>query len=72
MEKKHYLIVVEDGIEPSPLGYFETEDERDAVAKEIRAAQDEDDCLFWADIDEKGALTVGSYVAGFFLDDQIS
>ena len=26
----------------------------------------EDDGLFWADIDEAGALAVGTYTAGFF------
>lgn len=69
METRYYLIEVESGIEPFAQGPFETEDERDEVAKEIRAAMDEDDCLFWADIDERGVLTVGSYDAGFFLEE---
>jgi hypothetical protein len=30
---------------------------------------DEDDCLFWADIDKRGILTVGSYAAAFFFDE---
>lgn len=66
MEKRCYLIEVEDGIEPSAQGPFETEDERDEIAREIRAGMDEDDCLFWADVDQRGVLTVGSYSAGFF------
>ncbi|MBI1910339.1 MAG: hypothetical protein HYS22_09260 [Deltaproteobacteria bacterium] len=70
MERKYYLIEVGDGIEPSAQGPFETEDERDAIAKEIRAAMDEDDCLFWADVDERGILTVGSYDAAFFMEEQ--
>ena len=69
MVKKHYLIEVADGIEPSALGPFETDNERDEIAKQIRAGMDEDDCLFWAEVDERGVLTVGSYMAGFFLDE---
>lgn len=69
MNKAHYLIEVGDGVEPFAQGPFETEDERDEIAKEIRAAQGEDDCLFWADVDERGVLTVGSYMAGFFWDE---
>ena len=71
MEKRSYLIVVEAGVEPSALGPFPTENERDEVAKEIRAGQEEDDALFWADVDERGVLTVGSYMAGFFLEKTI-
>ncbi len=69
MEKRYYLIEVEGAVEPYARGPFNTEDERDNAAKQIRARQDEDDCLFWADVDENGGLTVGSYMAGFFLDD---
>ena len=69
MEKKYYLIKVDDGVEPSAQGPFETEDERDEIAGEVHAVMDEDDCLFWADLDERGVLTVGSYMAGFFLDE---
>ena len=69
MGKKYYLIEVEGGIEPFAQGPFGTEDERDEIAREIRAGMDEDDCLFWADIDERGVLTVGSYDAAFFLDE---
>ena len=47
----------------------ETEDERDEIAREIHAGQDEDDCLFWADVNDRGVLTVGSYMAGFFFDE---
>lgn len=69
MEKKLYLIEVADGIEPSAIGPFETAGERNGIAKEIRAGMDEDDCLFWAVVDERGILTVGSYDAAFFMDD---
>lgn len=69
MEKRYYLIEVEGGVEPSIQGPFQTEDERDDAAKQIHAAQEEDDGLFWADVDEDGGLTVGAYMAGFFLDE---
>ena len=72
MEIKHYLIEVSGGVEPFAQGPFETEDERDEIAKEIHAEQDEDDRLFWADVNERGVLTVGSYTAGFFLDESTS
>ena len=69
MEIKHYLIEVSAGVEPFAQGPFETEDERDEIAKEIHTRQDENDCLFWADVNERGVLTVGSYMAGFFLEE---
>ena len=72
MEIKHYLIEVSGGVEPFAQGPFETEDERDEIAKEIHAGQDEDDGLFWAAVNERGVLTVGSYMAGFFLDASIN
>lgn len=70
MENRYYLIEVEGGIEPFTQGPFETENERDEIAKEIHAAMGEDDCLFWADVDDRGVLTVGSYMAGFLWDEQ--
>jgi len=67
METKYYLIEVEAGVEAFARGPFQTEAEQDDAAKQSRAAQDDDDGLFWADVDEDGPLTVGSYMAGFFL-----
>lgn len=69
MEKNYYLIEVDEGIEPFAHGTFKTEDECDEEAKRLRRTQGMDDCLFWADVDERGVLTVGSYKAGFFLDE---
>ena len=69
MEKRYYLIEVEGGVEAFTEGPFETEKQRDRMAKLIRATQEEDDGLFWADVDKRGALTVGSYRAAFFLDE---
>ncbi len=72
MASKYYLIEVGGGVEPFAQGPFETEEERDQIAKEIHARQDEDDCLFWADIDKRGAVSVGSYMAGFFSVESIN
>ena len=66
MKKNHYLIEVEGGVEPIVRGPYHTRHERDNAAKQIRRRQQEDDGLFWADIDETGTLIVGTYTAGFF------
>ena len=50
-------------------GPYHTKHERDNAAKQIRLEQEEDDGLFWADIDEAGALAAGAYRAGFFWDE---
>ncbi len=69
MKKTLYLLVVEGGVEPSVQGPYQTEGERDHAAKQIRRRQEEDDGLFWADIDEGAVLSVGPYTAGFFWED---
>jgi hypothetical protein len=69
MKKKYYLLAVEGGVEPFVQGPYETEDERDHAAEQIHRGQEEDDGLFWADIDDAAGLTVGSYAAGFFWED---
>jgi len=69
MKKTRYLLAVEGGVEPSVQGPYQTEDERDYATKQIRRRQEEDGGLFWADIDEGAALTVGAYTAGFFWED---
>lgn len=53
-------------MEPIVRRPYHTKHERDNAAKQIRRRQQEDDGLFWADIDERGALAVGTYTAGFF------
>jgi hypothetical protein len=60
------LLEVEGGVEPFVQGPYETEDERDHAAKQIHRGQEEDDGLFWADINEAGMFAVGTYTAGFF------
>jgi hypothetical protein len=69
MEKTRYLLAVEGGVEPFVQGPYQTEHQRDQAAKVIRRKQDEDDGLFWADIDEAAILTVGPYTAGLFWED---
>jgi hypothetical protein len=66
MKNNYYLIEVEGGVEPTVHGPYHTNHERDNAAKQIRQRQQEDDGLFWVDIDEAGALAVGTYTAGFF------
>ena len=69
MKTTYYLIEVEGGVEPCVHGPYQTEEERDNAAKQIRNKQEDDDGLFMADVDEKGFLTVKSYVAGFFWEE---
>jgi hypothetical protein len=53
-------------VEPIVRRPYHTKHERDNAAKQIRRRQQEDDGLFWADIDERGALAVGTYTAVSF------
>ena len=69
MKKNYYLVEVEGGVEPIVRGPYHTKHERENAAKQIRQMQQEDDSLFWADIDEAAVLTVGAYTAGFFWQD---
>ena len=66
MKRKYYLLEVEGGVEPIVRGPYHTKRERDNAAKQIRRRQQEDDGLFWADIDKVAALTVDAYSAAFF------
>lgn len=69
MKKRYYLIEVEGGVEPIVHGPYRNRDEQDNAAKQIHRIQEEDDGLFWAEVDEARVLTVESYSAGFFLED---
>ena len=69
MRKTYYLIEVHRGVEPFVKGPLMEEEGRDDAAKVIHKKQREDDSLFWADVDEKGGLIVGSYIAGFFWEE---
>jgi len=67
MKGKYYLLEVEGGVEPIVRGPYRAKIKRDNAAKRIRLNQEEDDGLFWVDIDGTGGLTIGAYAAGFFL-----
>ena len=69
MKKTYHLIEVRRGLEPITQGPFLEENERDDAAKAIHRAQSDEDSLFWADTDEQGGLSVGSYMADFFQRD---
>jgi len=69
MKRIYYLIEVEGGVEPIVGGPYPAKHERDNEAKQIHRTQQEDDGLFWANIDELAVLTVGAYTAGFFWKD---
>lgn len=64
---KLYLLDVFNGIEPRVAGPYATEEVRSKAALKMRDAQDENDAIFWADVDENGNLEVGSFSGGFFL-----
>jgi hypothetical protein len=66
MKNNYYLIEVEGGVEPAVHGPYRTKHERDNAAKQIHQRQEEDDGLFWVDINEVGVPTIGAYIAGFF------
>jgi hypothetical protein len=69
MKTAYFLIEIQGGIEPLTRGPFRDEHERDDRAKNYHKALGLDDSLFWADVDEAGGLIVGSYTAGFFLEE---
>ena len=62
---RHYLIPVDGCVEPRAVGPYASGARRDAAARRLRAKQDEDDALFWADVGADGRLTVGAYTAGY-------
>ena len=61
----HYLIPVDGCVEPRTAGPYASGTRRDAAARRLRADQDDDDALFWADVGADGRLTVGAYTAGY-------
>lgn len=62
-KSKLYVLHVEGCIEPSVKGPFKNCKARDAKAKKLRNA-DEDDGVFWLDVKD-GKPIVGSYSGGF-------
>lgn len=64
----HHLIDVWGGVEPSVLGPWPTEEDRDAAALALRAEQSPEDNIFTLTIDAHGRPWVGTYSNGFFED----
>jgi hypothetical protein len=56
MKKNYYLLEVEGGVEPIVHGPYHTKKERNNAAKQIHRKQQEDDGLFWADINDIGMI----------------
>jgi len=73
----HYVVEVWGGIEPSLVGPYATEDERQAVAKKVHTDQNpEEDGTFWLDVtigeDGKPVTEIGSYSGRFFEDNELA
>jgi hypothetical protein len=65
-------LTVKDGIQPMVYGPFTTEEERDAEARRLHAAQDADtDAVFFAEVAADGELRVDSAAASFFEGERI-
>lgn len=67
----HYVVEVWGGIEPSLVGPYATEDERQAAAKVVHVKQDPaEDATFWLDVtigeNGKPVVEIGSYSGRFF------
>ena len=63
-----YAIHVWGSVEPSLSAAFDTAEARDAEAKVIHAASDEEDGVFWLDLDGEHPR-IGAYTGAFFEDD---
>ena len=67
--KKFYVLFVEGDIEPSLLGPYKTQNERDAKARELKINEDgyanDENGIFWMDVTH-GVPEVGFYSGGFF------
>ena len=70
MKPKYYLIDVFGCVEPTAVGPFDTDEERDAQAKIIHAGQSEEDALFWANVDKEGNLVVGAFCNNDFREEE--
>jgi len=67
---ERWLIIVENDLEPDAIGPFPTDDERDRVARDHKAARGDEDGIFGLDIHKDGRLrcvpTIWAYSSGFF------
>lgn len=63
---KYYVLLVEEDLYPSLRGPFDSEDVRDEHAKAVKADDEEqENGIYWLNVDDAGALTVGDYTGGF-------
>jgi hypothetical protein len=61
---KRYVLHVWGCVDPYLVGPFTTAKKRDAKAKRLRNA-DEEDGVFWLNVDSKGKIELGAYSGGF-------
>ena len=67
-EKQYFLLIVWEDIEPDLMGPFQTEEERDANAKEMKATFGDENGIFFLDL--SGSVpSVGAYSGGFFKEE---
>lgn len=67
--KRYSILIVYEDIEAAVIGPFDTEEERDAKARELKAEHGDEHGLHW--IDHEGLVTVGDWSGGFFEDDDL-
>ena len=69
---KYYLIHSLNMIEPKTIGPFKTREERDTAALDLHASEDfdqEDDVIFWGNVNSNQKLLTGSYSGAFFREE---
>lgn len=69
MKYKYYVIIVYGDIEPDLHGPFNTSEEQDIRAKELRKDNPEDG-IYWLSIGEDGEPEIGAYSGGFFEEEE--
>ena len=69
---QYWLIIVCGDVEAELQGPFETDELRDAAAKEYRADDGGEfsDGIHWLDIDSQGIPSIGDYSGAFFDTDE--
>jgi len=61
---KHYFLLVWGGVDISRSDEYDDAGERDEAAREAQG-EDDENVVFWLDIDENGEPTVGEFDADF-------
>lgn len=60
------LLVIWGDVEPQPLRWFSTAEQRDGAARQYRARNGERSGLYRLDVAVDGRITVGAFSGGFF------